>query len=424
MLDIKWIREHPKDAEEALRSRIPDLDLSEMLALDRQRRDAITLAETLRAEQNKVGKEIPQRKRAGESADELIQRLSEIKKESQEAQERVKEIESRFEEIALGLPNIPHPSVHRSLDKEDNRVVKTFGEKPSFDFPFRNHLELTEKLGILDFNRSARITGAGFPLYVGDGARLERALINFLLDENESAGFTPLGLPYLVNDETGYTSGQLPKFADQMYHATKDDLYLIPTAEIALGGLHREEILHDEDLPLRYTAYTACFRREAGTYGTEERGLVRTHQFNKVELFSLVTPETSYEELELLRSRAELSVEKLGLHYQTTDLVTGDLGQAAAKTYDIEVWLPGQDRFFEVSSCSNCEAYQARRGNIRFRRGKEGKPEFLHTLNGSALATSRLMIGILECNQDQGGNVTIPEVLRPYMGGQQTIERD
>ncbi|MCA9440809.1 MAG: serine--tRNA ligase, partial [Candidatus Omnitrophica bacterium] len=373
--------------------RIPGLELTELLSLDRQRRDAITLSESLRAEQNKVGKEIPQRKKAGESADELIARLSQIKKESQEAQDRLKEIEARFEEIALGLPNVPHESVLRSLNKEDNQVVKTFGEKPSFDFPFRNHLEVADHLGILDFERGAKITGAGFPIYVGDGARLERALLNFLLDQNEGRGFVPLGLPYLVNSETGYTSGQLPKFADQMYHVTEDDLYVIPTAEIALGGLHRDEIVLEEKLPLRYTAYTACFRREAGTYGTEERGLVRNHQFNKVELFSLVAPDKSYEELELLRSCAEDSVEKLGLHYQTTNLVSGDLGQAAAKTYDIEVWLPGQNRYYEVSSCSNCEAYQARRGNIRFRRGKEGKPEFLHTLNGSSLATSRLMIG-------------------------------
>ncbi len=423
MLDMKWIRENPEEAEKALKSRNPEIELVRLLDLDLQRREAITHSESLRAEQNKVGKEIPQRKKAGESADELIARLSEIKREAQEAQDRLKGIESGFEEISLGLPNIPHDSVLRSLDKEDNQVVKTFGEKPDFGFPFKNHLELTEGLGILDFERSAKITGAGFPLYIGDGARLERALINFLLDENEEAGFTPLGLPYLVNAETGYTSGQLPKFADQMYHVTEDDLYIIPTAEIALGGLHRDEILADSELPLRYTAYTACFRREAGTYGAEERGLVRTHQFNKIELFSLVTPEQSYEELELLRGRAEQSVEKLGLHYQTTDLVSGDLGQAAAKTYDIEVWLPGQDRFYEVSSCSNCEAYQARRGNIRFRRGKDGKPEFLHTLNGSSLATSRLMIGILECNQREDGSVSIPEVLRPYMRGQESLKK-
>lgn len=422
MLDIKWIREHPDEAEAALQSRNPDIRLAELLDIDRLRREAITHAESLRAEQNRLGKEIPDLKKAGKPADAEIARLSEIKRESHEALARQKDLDDRFEEIALALPNIPHGSVLRSLNKEDNQVVRTFGEKPQFNFPLRNHLELGERLGILDFERGAKITGAGFPIYIGDGARLERALLNFLLDQNEGSGFVPLGLPYLVNAETGYTSGQLPKFADQMYRATDDDLYLIPTAEIALGGLHRDEILSEESLPLRYTAYTACFRREAGTYGTEERGLVRTHQFNKVELFSLVLPEDSYAELERLRERAEKSVEMLGLHYQTTNLVSSDLSQASSKTYDIEVWLPGQNRYYEVSSCSNCEAYQARRGNIRFRRGKEGKPEFVHTLNGSALATSRLMIGILECNQREDGSVVIPPVLRPYLGGMERID--
>lgn len=422
MLDIKWIREHPDEAEAALQSRNPDIRLAELLDIDRLRREAITHAESLRAEQNRLGKEIPDLKKAGKPADAEIARLSEIKRESHEALARQKDLDDRFEEIALALPNIPHGSVLRSLNKEDNQVVRTFGEKPQFNFPLRNHLELGERLGILDFERGAKITGAGFPIYIGDGARLERALLNFLLDQNEGSGFIPLGLPYLVNAETGYTSGQLPKFADQMYRATDDDLYLIPTAEIALGGLHRDEILSEESLPLRYTAYTACFRREAGTYGTEERGLVRTHQFNKVELFSLVLPEDSYAELERLRERAEKSVEMLGLHYQTTNLVSSDLSQASSKTYDIEVWLPGQNRYYEVSSCSNCEAYQARRGNIRFRRGKEGKPEFVHTLNGSALATSRLMIGILECNQREDGSVVIPPVLRPYLGGMERID--
>lgn len=421
MLDIKWIREHPEEAEAALQSRNPGIRLTDLLEIDRLRREAITHAESLRAEQNRLGKEIPDLKKAGKSADAEIARLSEIKRESHEALARQKDLDDRFEEIALALPNIPHASVLRSLNKEDNQVVRTFGEKPQFDFPLRNHLEIGERLGILDFERGAKITGAGFPIYIGDGARLERALLNFLLDQNEGSGFVPLGLPYLVNAETGYTSGQLPKFAEQMYRATDDDLYLIPTAEIALGGLHRDEILSEESLPLRYTAYTACFRREAGTYGTEERGLVRTHQFNKVELFSLVLPEDSYAELERLRERAEKSVEMLGLHYQTTNLVSSDLSQASSKTYDIEVWLPGQNRYYEVSSCSNCEAYQARRGNIRFRRGKEGKPEFVHTLNGSALATSRLMIGILECNQQEDGGVVIPPVLRPYLGGMERI---
>jgi seryl-tRNA synthetase len=421
MLDIKWIRNHVEEAEAALRSRNPDIDLSRLLELDLENREAITRAENLKAEQNRIGKEIQENKKAGKSADDLIARVSEIKKEVQESAARQKAAEAEFEELSLALPNIPHESVKRSLDKADNVVVREFGEKPSFEFEAKHHLDLGRDLGLFDFERAAKITGAGFPIYRGILARLERALLNYLLDSNEEAGFMPIGLPYMVNTETGFTSGQLPKFADQMYHVTEDELYMIPTAEIALGGLHRDEILSPEELPIRYTAYSACFRREAGTYGTEERGLVRTHQFNKVELFSLTHPEKSYEELGLIRAQAEKLVEGLGLHYRTTDLVTGDLGQAAAKTFDIEVWLPGQNRYYEVSSCSNCEAYQARRGNIRFRPEANAKPEFVHTLNGSALATSRLMISILECNQRADGSIAIPQVLRPYLEGLEAI---
>ncbi len=421
MLDMKWVREHPEEAESALKSRDPEIDLGPLLQIERERREAITRNENLKAEQNRISKEIPARKKAGQSADDLLAKVSELKQQVQESLDLQRCLDQRFEELALALPNIPHSSVLRSLNKEDNQVVREWGAKPEFPFPEKNHLELGEGLGLFDFERAAKISGSGFPIYRGRLYRLERALLNFLLDRNEKAGFEMIGLPYLVNRETGFTSGQLPKFSDQMYHITADELYLIPTAEIALGGIHRDEILLDSDLPLRYTAYTACFRREAGTYGTGERGLVRTHQFNKVELFSLTTPETSYEELEKLRRQAESLVEELGLHYRTTQLVTSDLAQGSAKTYDIEVWLPGQDRYYEVSSCSNCEAYQARRGNIRFRRGPNGKPEFVHTLNGSALATSRLMIALLECNQQADGSVWVPEVLRPFLGGQEKL---
>lgn len=421
MLDMKWVREHPEDAELALKGRDPDIDLGPLLQIDRERRDIITRTESLKAEQNRLSKEIPERKKARQSADDLLAQLSEIKRQVQESLDQQRNLDQQFEELALALPNIPHSSVLRSLNKEDNQVVREWGTKPEFPFTPRNHLELGEGLGLFDFERAAKISGSGFPIYRGRLYRLERGLLNFLLDRNDKAGFEMIGLPYLVNRETGFTSGQLPKFAEQMYHVSADELYLIPTAEIALGGIHRDEILLDRDLPLRYTAYTACFRREAGTYGTEERGLVRTHQFNKVELFSVTTPEASYEELERLRRQAESLVEELGLHYRTTQLVTSDLAQGSAKTYDIEVWLPGQNRYYEVSSCSNCEAYQARRGNIRFRRGPSGKPEFVHTLNGSALATSRLMIALLECYQQADGNVLIPEVLRPFLGGQENL---
>lgn len=392
MLDIKWLRENPSIAQEALKSRDDGIDLAPLLELERHRREAITQAESLKSEQNRLSREIPELKKKGEPVEELLSRISEIKGQVEEALNLQKSLDDRFQEMALALPNIPHESVPRSLRKEDNQVVKEWGAPPQFSFPMRHHLELGEILGLFDFERGSRISGSGFPIYRGPLARVERALLNFLLDQNSDAGFEVIGLPYLVNRETGITSGQLPKFIDQMYHVTEDDLFLIPTAEIALGGFHRNEILQESDLPLRYTAYTACFRREAGTYGIEERGLVRTHQFNKVELFSLTSPESSYEELERLRRQAETLVEKLGLHYRTTLLVSGDLSQGSSKTYDIEVWLPGQNRYYEVSSCSNCEAYQARRGNIRFRRKEGEKPEFVHTLNGSALATSRLMV--------------------------------
>jgi len=421
MLDIKWLRSHPEEAEAALKSRDPEIEVAPLLQIDSEKREAITRTEKLKAEQNRLGKEIPNRKKVGQSVEDLLERVAEIKAEVQESLARQRELDARFQEIALALPNIPHESVPRSLDKEDNQVVRQWGEKPGFGFEPKNHLELGCSLGLFDFERAAKIAGAGFPMYVGWGARIERALLNYLLDENEKAGFAAVGLPYLVNSETGITSGQLPKFAGDMYHVSADDLYLIPTAEIALGGLHREEILSAEELPLRYTAYTACFRREAGTYGKEERGLVRTHQFNKVELFSLTFPERSYDELEHLRRQAERLVEDLGLHYRTTNLVAGDLAQGSAKTYDVEVWLPGQNRYYEVSSCSNCEAYQARRGNIRFRRERGARPELVHTLNGSALATSRLMICILESNQREDGSIVIPEVLRPYLAGLERI---
>ncbi|KXK32409.1 serine--tRNA ligase [bacterium] len=422
MLDIKWLRENPSIAQEALKSRDDGIDLAPLLELERHRREAITQAESLKSEQNRLSREIPELKKKGEPVEELLSRISEIKGQVEEALNLQKSLDDRFQEMALALPNIPHESVPRSLRKEDNQVVKEWGAPPQFSFPMRHHLELGEILGLFDFERGSRISGSGFPIYRGPLARVERALLNFLLDQNSDAGFEVIGLPYLVNRETGITSGQLPKFIDQMYHVTEDDLFLIPTAEIALGGFHRNEILQESDLPLRYTAYTACFRREAGTYGIEERGLVRTHQFNKVELFSLTSPESSYEELERLRRQAETLVEKLGLHYRTTLLVSGDLSQGSSKTYDIEVWLPGQNRYYEVSSCSNCEAYQARRGNIRFRRKEGEKPEFVHTLNGSALATSRLMVALLECNQREDGGVNLPEALHGYLGGMKSLE--
>lgn len=436
MIDIRLVREDRERVEELLRRRDPALSLDRLVELDQRRRDLLLEVEQQRSRRNELGRRIGQRKQAGEDAADLLAESQQLKRTLPALEAELRQVEADWQAELTTLPNLPDETVPVSLDKRDNVVVREWGQKREFDFQPRHHLQLSERHRLLDLERAAKMTGSQWPLYRGLGAQLEWALINFFLDVNvRERGYTLLLPPLLVNADTLFTAGVLPKFADQVYGAglllpaedhryecREEPLYLIPTSEISMTGLHRDEILEEADLPLRYTAYTPCFRREAGTYGTEERGLIRVHQFNKVEMYYLTTPEQSNEALEALRRDAEELVERLELHYRTTLLVTGDIAQQAAKTYDIEVWLPGQRAYYEVSSCSNCTDYQARRGRIRYRRESDGKVDFVHTLNGSGLATSRLLVALLENNQREDGSILIPQALRPYLGGREVLE--
>ncbi len=420
MLDIKLIREKKEWVEQQLRRREPDVSLDAIISLDSQRRSLQSRTDEMRSNQNTVSKNIAQRKKAGDSADDLLTEMKSLSDQIKQNTLELRECEEAMMNKVAELPNIPHESVPTDMDKRNNQVVRTYGEKRIFDFKPKNHLELSDIHYLFDFERGAKIAGSQFPLYIGWGADLEWALLNFMRDHNRERGYTSIVPPLLLNRESTFASGNLPKFEDQLYKCKDDPFYLLPTSEIPMTSLYRDEILNEEDLPKYFTALTPCFRREAGTYGSEERGLVRVHQFNKVEMYKFVTPESSYDELDKLVKDAEHIVEQLGLHYQTSLLVTGDIGNQAAKTFDIEVWLPGQDSYYEVSSCSNCEDYQARRGNIRYRPAG-GKPQFLHTLNGSGLATPRLLISILENNQQEDGSIIIPEALRKYLGGKERL---
>ena len=357
-------------------------------------------------------------KRKGEDTAPLLQQVAGWGDEIHALDKQLSEWEIQFNDALSRLPNLPMDDIKVAEDPKDNVNIKEVGKKPSFDFPFKNHLELNEKLHLFDFKRGAKISGAGFPTYRGLGARLEWALLQYMLDVQVKNGFEQWIPPILVREETVYGSGQLPKFANQQFKITDADfnLYLIPTAEVPLNALHADEIIPDEELPLKYTAYTPCFRREAGAAGAQERGLIRMHQFNKVEMFCFSKPEDSPRLFDEMLASAEEILQGLGLHYRNMLLVTGDMSFAAAKTVDIEVWLPGQNRYYEVSSVSNCTDYQARRSNIRYR-SKQEKPELVHTLNGSGLATSRLMVALLENNQNRDGSVNIPQVLQKYLGG-------
>ncbi|MFC2077253.1 serine--tRNA ligase [Candidatus Bipolaricaulota bacterium] len=413
MLDIRRLREDRDGMEARLRTRDPSIDLTELLDLDERRRRTIAEVETLKAERNEGSQEVGRLKKAGENADDLLARLAEVSKRIDDLDERLRSESSRIDEILLSLPNIPDESAPTGA-KENKVILREVGDKPSSD-GIVPHTQLAEEKGLLDFPRAATIAGARFPMYVGLGAQLEMALIQFMFFRHVRNGYTAIWPPFLANEESFIVASQLPKFADDVYRIEKDGLYLNPTAESLLVNLHRGETVAVDDLPLRYVAYTPCFRREAGSYGEEERGLIRVHQFNKVEMFQFTTPETSPETLEALVRDAEGVLQALGLHYRVAVLSTEDMAQQAAKTIDLEVFLPGQGRYYEVSSCSNCEDFQARRGDIRYRPAPKEKPRFVHTLNGSGLATSRLMAAILENNQEDDGRVRIPEVLRPIV---------
>lgn len=422
MFDIKLIRENSDAVKEALRNRKQDgIDIDEILAIDSDRRDLQHKAETLRAEQNTASQDISKLKKAGEDATDAIAAMQKISGESKALMEEAKVADTKLQDLLQLIPNMPHESIPVGTSEDDNREERTWGTPRTFNFEVKDHVDLGEALGILDFESAAKIARARFSLLKGDGARLERALAQFMLDvQTQEHGYTEIQPPYMVNSDTMRGIGQLPKFAEDLFKLDGDqDLWLIPTSEVPLTYIHSGEILDAAQLPINYTAYTPCFRSEAGSYGKDTRGMLRQHQFNKVEMVKLVEPETSFDELEAMTANAEAVLQKLGLPYRVMTLCTGDTGFNAAKTYDLEVWLPGQDAYREISSCSNCCDFQARRANIRFKRDK--KPEFVHTLNGSGLAVGRTFIAVIENYQQADGSIEVPEVLRPYMGGQEKI---
>ena len=420
MLDIKFVREETERVREALANRGDTSDVDALLTLDSERREKLHDFEQLRAEQKRASEEIARLKREKADASDAIAAMQSVSAKVKEREEEARAAEAAVRDALLTFPNIPHESVPAGPDESANREERRVGEPPSFDFEVKDHVAIGEALGILDFERAAKVAGSRFVLMKGAAAQLERALTQFMLDTHtREHGYTEVLPPFLINSDSMTGTGQLPKFADDSFHIQEQDYWLAPTAEVPVTNLHRDEIIPGDAMPIHYTAYTPCFRSEAGSYGKDTRGMIRQHQFNKVELAKFVAPETSYDELEALTANAEAILQKLGLPYRVVTLSTGDMGFSAAKTYDIEVWLPGQDRYREISSCSNFEDFQARRANIRFKRDK--KPEFVHTLNGSGLAVGRTTVAILENYQQADGSVVIPEVLRPYMGGLERI---
>ena len=423
MLDIKFIRNNIDKVENMLKARNVDVNLDEFKALEEKRRKLITEVESLKALRNEKSKELGILKKQGKLTDDLKAEMQNLSDKIKSLDNELKQIEEKFVNILLNIPNMLHESVPVGKDENDNVVYKVFGEKPEFDFEPKPHWDIGENLGILDFKRASKIAGARFALYIGYGAMLERALINFMLDLHTGEhGYIEVLPPFIVNIKTMTGTGQLPKFEEDLFKLEGYDYFLIPTAEVPVTNIFADEILDEDELPKYFTAYTPCFRSEAGAYGKDVRGLTRQHQFNKVELVKFAHPDNSYEELEKLLNNAEEVLKRLGLHYRVVTLCSGDTGFSAAKTYDIEVWLPGQGIYREISSCSNFEDFQARRAKIRFKRkGKKGT-EFVHTLNGSGLAVGRTVIAILENYQQKDGTVIIPEVLRKYMGGLEKIE--
>ncbi len=417
MLDIQKIREDKDRVQQGILNKNIEIDFEAILTLDHERRDVIAEVEVLKRDRNIVSKEVAVRKKNKQDANDLIEKTRNIGQNIKKLDDRQRDVELQLEELMLQVPNLPHTSAPIGADASENPVVKEWGNRVSGDFKLKTHLELGESLQLFDFPRGTKIAGPGFPLYTGKGAKLERALINFMLDFHiDTHGYTEVLPPVVSNAKSMTTTSQLPKFEDDMYKIPQDELYLIPTAEVPVTNIHQSEIIPETDLPIHYCAYSSCFRREAGSYGKDTRGLLRLHQFNKVELVKFTHPDESYNELEKLRSDAEDILEALGLEYRVIELVTGDLSFAAAKCYDLELWAPGEERWLEVSSCSNFEDFQARRGAIRFKPQGGGKVQLLHTLNGSGVATPRLLVALLETYQQPDGSVMLPEILAPYMG--------
>lgn len=424
MFEIGWLRQNIGKVRESLEKRGYDSKIIEnFIEIDRLRRELIAEVESLRARRNQITKEIEQLKRKGEGVDNLVEEVKTIKERIKELEDSLKEKERDTDRILLEIPNLPHASVPVGKDSSFNKVVRVWGEPKKFNFQPKPHWEIGENLKILDFERASKLAGSRFTVYYGYGAKLERALINFMLDvHTKEKGYEEVLPPFIANEESLIGTGNLPKFEEDLFKIKDRPWYLIPTAEVPLTNLYRDEILKTNDLPKRYVAYTPCFRAEAGSWGRDVRGLVRQHQFNKIELMIFSHPDNSYEELEKLTSDAEDILKKLNLPYRVVALCTGDLGFASAKTYDIEVWMPGRNEYMEISSCSNFEAFQARRANIRFKRDEKSKPEYVHTLNGSGLAIGRTVAAILENYQNEDGSVTVPDLLVPYMDGVKIIK--
>ena len=422
MLDIKFIRENPEKVKESIKNRNQKIDIDSFLELDKERRAFLTEGDKLKNLRNISSDEIAKLKREEKDASAVLEQMKTVSQKIKEIDIKVGEIDEKLNKIVMLIPNIPHSSVPIGPDARSNKVVKEWGKLPNFKFKPLSHIELGGYLDIIDFPAASKLSGSGFGLFKGDGAKMVRALINFMIDLHTTKhGYKEIWPPVLVNRASMTATGQLPKLEEDMYKLKDDDLFLIPTAEVPVTNIHRDDVLKEEDLPIYYTAYTPCFRREAGSYGKDTKGLTRVHQFDKVEMVKFVNPKDSYDELERLRENAEKVLQLLGLPYRVALLSTGDISFAAAKCYDIELWAPGTNAWLEVSSCSNFEDFQARRGNIRFREKSAGKLSYVHTLNGSGVAFARLIIAIVENYQLKNSSVEVPKALRNYMGGQKII---
>jgi len=417
MLSLTRIRNNPDQIKAGLKAKNESINLDEIIKLDKKHRDKIHQLNEMQAERNRASEEIAEAKRAGKHSDDAIADMKKVSDAIKNLEKEVSELGQMLDERLDLIPNVPHDTVPVGQDENANEVIREWGEPPVADFDLKSHVEIGLDLNLFDLERGSKISGSGFPLLTGLGAKLERVLINYMLDIHvQKHSFTEIFPPFLTRAEAPHTCGQLPKFADDMYYIEKDDLYLIPTAEVPMTNIFNDEIMDESDLPGNYAAYSACFRREAGSYGKDTHGLLRLHQFNKVEMVKFVEPKTSYDELESITSQAEEVLQQLGLHYRVVALNTSDLSFAAAKCYDLEVWAPGESKWLEVSSCSNYEDFQARRGNIRYRRTADNKVDFVHTLNGSGLATPRLMVALLETYQTADGKVLLPQVIHEPMG--------
>jgi seryl-tRNA synthetase len=423
MLDIRRIRNNPEEVEKLLKRRSLDLSLDKVLELDRQRREKLVEVENMKAEQNRVSRQVPHLKKEGKDVKDILQNMKELAEKVKILDNDVRGIDLKIEEELLSIPNTPNPDIVIGLCDADNREIRKWGEPTKFNFEPKAHWDLGVNLNILDFERATKITGTRFSMFKGIGARLERAITAYMLDVHTiEHGFTEIAPPFMVNKESMYGTGQLPKFEEDMFKLNEKDYYLIPTAEVPITNIYRDEVLEQSELPVYMTAYTPCFRAEAGSAGRDTRGLIRNHQFDKVEMVMYSIPENSYKQLEILTGFAEAILKGLGLPYRVVELCTGDIGFSSAKTYDLEVWMPSYNRYVEISSCSNFEDFQARRANIKFRPENKGKLEFIHTLNGSGLAVGRTFASILENYQQEDGSIIIPEALRTYMKGIEKIK--